>query len=198
MIAKLSTSRNQQSAKQKNDRTWLFVLLAVGAFFMFLIQRCTTSGPPPSDVMNEYTFQPEPRQPAVEPRKPIIDLGLSSGALPGSTTSAPVPTPEAASCASLQQFANYEYARRFRDGKLAELLSFSGFENQQVFSSAEGLLTCSGGSYIRRGASVERRCNNVVISYDTKSNTLTHNVQYRFLERGLVAQCSEVTRPASP
>jgi hypothetical protein len=197
MVAKLSANRNEQSAKQQIDRTWLFVLLAVGAFFLFLIQRCTTSRTPPLDARNQYTFQPEPRQPSTEPRPPSINLGLSSGALPNAATIAPLPTPQVASCASLQQFANFEYARRFRDGKLAELLSFSGFENQQVSISGEGLLTCRGGSYIRRGANVERRCNNVVISYDTKSNTLSHNVQYRFLERGLVAECSEVSSSAS-
>jgi hypothetical protein len=148
--------------------------------------------------MNDYTFQPAPRQSSAEARRPSIDLGASSGSLERARSSAPVPTAQAASCASLQQFANYEYARRYRDGKLAELLSFSGFEGQQVSTSAEGLLTCSGGEYTkRRGTSGSRNCRNVIISYDTSSNTLSYNVQYRYLETGLVAQCSQGTAAAT-
>lgn len=156
------------------------VAAAAVAVGLLLLRNTTPGVPPPG---GEFVFQPEPRQPIEQPQ---ITLPPSS--------SAPAPSPQAASCAGLQRFANYEYGRRFRDGKLAELLSFSGFDARQPIVSGEGVITCSGGEYLRRSAKAERSCRNVLITYDTRANTLSHNVQYRYLESGLVAQCSEGVR----
>lgn len=188
-------SQNGMAPVQANKRIPAKIkipLVLGGVVLAFaLVQKLTSPGVPPPEGMDDYTFQPEPRQTIEQPRRPTIDLGASSGALGSASSSAPAPSGRAASCASLQRFANYEYGRRFRNGKLTDLLSFSGFEAMQPSVSESGVITCSGGDYIRRGSKAERRCKNVIITYDTRSNTLSHNVQYRYLESGLVAQCSE-------
>ena len=166
-------------------------MLAGGALLFLLVQKLTSPDVPASDGMNDYTFQPEPRQAIEQPRRASLNLGASSGALGPSFATAPASSAQAVSCAWLQQFANYEYSRRFREGKLTDLLSFSGFEAMQPSISENGAIACSGGEYIRRGTKSQRSCRNVIISYDSGSNTLSHNVQYRYLETGLVAQCSE-------
>lgn len=183
--------------KRSSAKNKILLMLAGGGLLFLLVQKLTSPGAPPSDGINDYTFQPEPRQAMGESRQPALNLGASSGALGPLPASAPAPLPQAASCASLQQFANYEYSRRFRDGKLTDLLNFSGFETMQPSISEDGVITCNGGEYIRRGAKSERRCRNVIITYNTRTNTLSHNVQYRYLETGLVAQCSEEKLSAS-
>lgn len=181
----------KQSNKRNPEQVRIAALLVGGAFLILLVQKLTAPGVPPSDGMNDYTFQPEPRPAKGEDRKPAINLGVSSGALPSIPASAPAPRAQSASCSSLQQFANYEYGRRYSDGKLTDLLSFSGFEATQPSLNEEGVITCSGGEYVRMGPKSERSCKNVIITYDTRTNTLSHNVQYRYLESGLVAQCAE-------
>lgn len=177
--------------KRSSSKIRIPLTVAGGVLLLILVHRLTSPSEPTPEAENEYTFQPEPRQATDPPRLPSVNLGASSGALGPISGSAPAPLARAASCASLQQFANYEYDRRFRDGKLANLLRFSGFESLQPSISATGVITCSGGDYLRRSANSERTCKNVIITYDTRTNTLSHNVQYSFLEAGLTAQCSE-------
>ncbi|MFM7360785.1 MAG: hypothetical protein ACKO25_02980 [Cyanobium sp.] len=180
----------KRSSKRTPEKTRIAALLAGGTFLILLVQKLTAPDVAPSDGMNDYTFQPEPRMPMSDPSKPRFDLGASSGALGPSSAPPAVPAAQAASCASLQQFANYEYARRYRDGKVADLLRFSGFEDLQPTNGGDGVITCSGGEYIQKGQKGMRSCRNVVITYNTKTNTLSYNIQCRYLESGLVAQCS--------
>jgi hypothetical protein len=154
-----------------------------GALLIFVILRMSTPSPPPPSPDGEYTFQPEPR-------RPRLDLGASSGVLDGRGGSAPPPSLEAGSCASLQQFANFEYAKRYREGKVNDLMSFSGFDAADVFVSDGNILNCSGGEFLRKGPGGERLCRNVILSYDTGTNTLSYNIQYVYLERGLQPECT--------
>jgi hypothetical protein len=154
-----------------------------GALVIFVILRMATPSPPPPSQDGEYTFQPEPR-------RPKLDLGVSSGALDGRGSSALAPSLEAGSCASLQQFANFEYAKRYREGKVNDLITFSGFDAGDVFLSNGNTLNCSGGEFLRKGRDGERLCRNVILSYDTGSNTLSYNIQYVYLERGLQPECT--------
>jgi hypothetical protein len=155
----------------------------MGAVLALLLSRLLSPQAPQNPQQDEYTFQPEPR-------RAKIDLGGSSGALNGTGTGAAAPSQDSTSCASLQQFANYEYGKRFREGKLSEQISFSNFESADVFLSDGGTLNCAGGEYVRKGKSNQRSCKNVILSYDTRTNTLTYNVQYVYLERGLQPQCA--------
>lgn len=180
-----------QTDKRIPTKIKIPLMVAGGAILFVLVQRATSPDVTAPEGLNDYTFQPAPRKAIEPPRQPTINLGASSGALGPVSASAPAPSAQAASCASLQRFANFEYGRRFGDGKLADLLSFSGFESVQPSISEAGVITCSGGNYIRRSAKSERSCKNVIITYDTRTNTLSHNVQYRYLESGLVAQCTE-------
>lgn len=152
------------------------LLAAGGALLLLLGHRALTPEPPPPA---EFQFQPVPRPAELLP----VELPPSS--------SAPTPLAAAATCAGLQRFANYEHARGYQAGRLPELLRFSGFEAQRPTVSDAGMITCSGGEYVRRSTTAERHCRNVLITYDTRTNTLSHNVQYRYLEAGLVPQCSE-------
>jgi hypothetical protein len=154
-----------------------------GALLIFVVLRMATPAPPPPSQDGEYTFQPEPR-------RPKLDLGASSGVLGGQASTAPAPSLETGSCVSLQQFANFEYAKRFREGKLNDLMSFHGFEAADVFVSNGNTLNCSGGEFLRKGPGGQRVCRNVILSYDTGSNTLSYNIQYVYLERGLQPECS--------
>jgi hypothetical protein len=154
-----------------------------GVSLIFLLLRLATPAPPPANHDGDYTFQPEPR-------RPKIDLGASSGMLLGQPLAAPSPSLETGSCTSLQEFANFEYAKRHRQGKVADLLSFSGFAGADVFVTGSSTLNCSGGAFLRKGKSGSRACKNVILSYDTASNTLTYNIQYVYLERGLQPECT--------
>jgi hypothetical protein len=153
------------------------------ALLVFVILRMATPAPPPPSEDGEYTFQPQPR-------RPKIDLGASSGILSGRGVIAPPPSLETGSCDSLQQFANFEYAKRYREGKVNDLMIFSGFNTANVFISNGNTLNCSGGEFLRKGRDGERQCRNVILSYDTGSNTLSYNIQYVYLERGLQPDCS--------
>jgi hypothetical protein len=154
-----------------------------GALLIFVVLRMSTPSPPAPSQDGEYTFQPEPR-------RPKLDLGASSGVLDGRGTSAPPPSLEAGTCASLQQFANFEYAKRYREAKVNDLMTFSGFDAADVFVSDGNTLNCSGGEFLRKGRDGERQCRNVILSYDTASNTLSYNIQYVYLERGLQPECT--------
>ncbi len=154
-----------------------------GALLIFVLLRIATPTPPPPSQDGEYTFQPEPR-------RPKLDLGASSGVLQGQGGNAPAPALESGSCASLQQFANFEYAKRYREGKVNDLITFSGFDAADVFVSGGNTLNCSGGEFLRKGREGDRSCRNVILSYDTVSNTLSYNIQYVYLERGLQPECS--------
>lgn len=151
-------------------------LIAGGALLLLLGHRALTPEPPSPA---EFQFQPVPRQAERLP----VEIPSSS--------SAPMPSAAAATCAGLQRFANYEHARGYQAGRLPELLRFSGFEAQRPTVSDAGVITCSGGEYVRRSTTAERRCRNVLITYDTRTNTLSHSVQFLYLETGLVAQCSD-------
>jgi hypothetical protein len=147
------------------------------------VLRLLTPQVPEPGGTEDYTFQPEPR------RAPV-NLQQSSGALGSrSQGNAPAPSMQANSCRSLQQFANYEYERRYRQGKLSELMRFSGFEQAEIFITDGNKLNCAGGEFRRQGKGSERRCRNVILSYDTVTNTLTYNMQYVYLERGLQPEC---------
>lgn len=153
------------------------ILLISGGALLLLLGRqlMAPEVPPPA----EFQFQPVSRPAGRLP----VDLP--------SADSAPVPSAAAATCAGLQRFANYEHARGYQAGRLPELLRFSGFEAQRPTVSDAGVIACSGGEYVRRNTTAERRCRNVLITYDTRTNTLSHNVQYSYMESGLVAQCSD-------
>jgi hypothetical protein len=188
----------KRSGKRTPETTRIAALLAGGLFLILVVQKLTAPSVKPSDGMNEYTFQPEPRLPIPIPSQPKFDLGVSSGSLGPSSAAPAVPAAQAASCASLQQFANYEYARRFRDGKISDLLSFSGFEALQPSRGDDGVITCSGGESMQKGPQGKRNCRNAVIIYNAKTNTLSYNIQYRYLEGGLAPQCSEGAVASAP
>jgi hypothetical protein len=188
----------KRSSKRTSEKKWIVAMLAGSVFLILLVQKFTAPSVTPSDGLNEYTFQPEPRLPQSDPSKPKFDLGVSSGSLAPYSAAPAVPVAQAASCASLQQFANYEYARRYRDGKVSDLLRFSGFEVLQPTSGEDGVITCSGGESMQRGPQGKRNCRNAVIIYNTNTNTLSYNIQYRYLESGLVAQCSEGAVATTP
>jgi hypothetical protein len=154
-----------------------------GVLLLFLILKLSTPSAPPPSEDGEYTFQPEPR-PAP------ANLGASSGLLSQSPGSTPATATEAASCASLQQFANNEYAKRYRNGKLKDLMVFRGFEPGRPSFSAGDQLSCFGGEFIRKGSSGNILCKNVILTYNIKTNTLSYNMQYAYLERGLQPECS--------
>lgn len=163
--------------------SWILVTALAGGALIFVVLRLTSpSVPPPSS--DEYTFQPEPR------RVPI-NLQESSGGLSSRSGAPASPSAESASCDTLQQFANFEYEKRHREGKASELMVFRGFERQEVSVSDKGTLNCSGGSFERRGKDGSLTCNNVILSYNSRTNTLTYNIQYVYLARGLQPQCSD-------
>lgn len=164
--------------------SWIVVTAVVGGAIAFLALRLTSPSAPPSNPSEEYTFQPEPR------RVPI-NLQQSSGSLSGRSGGAAAPSAESANCDTLQQFANFEYEKRHREGKASDLMVFRDFEQQDITVAADGTLTCSGGAFERRGKEVTRTCNNVNLSYNSRTNTLTYNIQYIYLARGLQPQCSE-------
>jgi hypothetical protein len=172
------------TAEKRNQGkpSWGLVGILGSAALLFLVLRLLTPKAPDAGGPEEYTFQPEPRRPSV-------NLQRSSGALTGQG-SAPAPSFQANSCASLQQFANYEYERRYQQGKLSELMSFSGFEQTEMFITDQDTLNCAGGEFLRKGKSGDRSCRNVILSYDTGSNTLAYNIQYVYLERGLQPECA--------
>ena len=154
-----------------------------GAGLAFLIIRLFLPSVPPSSDDGEYTFQPELR-------RPKFNLGVSNGALGGLQSAAPVPSLETASCKTLQEFANYEYDKRYRKGKVADLMTFSGFDGADVFVTGRGTLNCSGGEFLRTGKRGKNTCKNIILSYDTATNTLSYNIQYLYLERGLQPECT--------
>lgn len=163
--------------------SWIVVTALAGGAVTFLVLRLTSPSLPPAAPSEEYTFQPEPR------RTPI-NLQESSGGL-SNRSGAASPASESANCDTLQQFANFEYEKRHRDGKVSELMIFRGFERQEISASDKGLLSCSGGSFERRGkGGTSLTCNNVILSYNSRTNTLTYNIQYVYLARGLQPQCS--------
>lgn len=174
----MMANKTDQSVSWKN-----LVPALGGVSLIFLILRLATPAPPSASDDGDYTFQPEPR-------RPKINLGASSGLLTGQPLAFPAPSLETGSCESLQQFANYEYAKRHRQGKVADLMTFSGFAGAEVFVTGSSTLNCSGGEFLRKGKSGSRACKNVILSYDTASNTLSYNVQYIYLERGLQPECS--------
>ncbi len=108
----------------------------------------------------------------------------------GQSGNAPPPSLERGSCASLQEFANFEYAKRHREGKLSDLMTFRGFSEADVSVSAGNILNCSGGEFLRKGSTGERLCKNVILSYDTRTNTLSYTIRYNYLERGLQPECT--------
>lgn len=171
------------TAEKRNQgkSSWVLVSTLAGGALLFFVLRLLTPQAPDAGGPEDYTFQPEPR-------RPPVNLQKSSGAL-GGQGSAPAPSLQASSCESLQQFANYEYERRYKQGKLSELMSFSGFEKAEMFITDEDTLNCAGGAFLRKGKNSERRCKNVILSYDTGSNTLAYNIQYVYLERGLQPEC---------
>ena len=168
--------------RSQGKASWGLVGVVGAAALLFLVLRWLTPQAPESGGPEDYTFQPEPR-------RPPVNLQKSSGALTGQG-SAPAPSFQSSSCASLQQFANYEYERRYQQGKLSELMSFSGFEKAEMFITDQDTVYCAGGEFLRKGKSGERRCKNVILSYDTGSNTLAYNIQYVYLERGLQPECA--------
>jgi hypothetical protein len=172
---------------EKRDQkkpSWIVVTAVAGGVLALVVLRLTSPSTPPPAPEEEYTFQPEPR-------RPPINLQQSSGGLSSRSAAAPVPSPQTANCNTLQDFANYEYEKRFRDGKVSELMVFSGFEQQEVSVSKTDTLNCSGGSFTRRGKNGSLTCDNVILSYDSRSNTLTYNLQYVYVARGLQPQCSD-------
>lgn len=164
--------------------SWIVVTALVGGAVAFLALRLTSPSVPPPTTGDDYTFQPEPR------RVPI-NLQESSGGLSSRSGGAAPPAAESANCDTLQQFANFEYEKRHREGKVSDLMVFRDFERQDVTVASDGTLTCSGGAFERRGKEVTRTCNNVILSYNSRTNTLTYNIQYVYLARGLQPQCSE-------
>lgn len=171
------------TAEKRNQgkTSWVLVGSLAGGALLFLVLRMLTPQVPDGGSPEDYTFQPEPR-------RPPVNLQKSSGALVGQA-SAPAASVQAGSCQSLQQFANYEYERRYRQGKLSELMIFSGFEQAEGYITDEKTLNCAGGEFLRKGRSGERRCKNVILSYNTGTNILTYNIQYVYLERGLQPEC---------
>jgi hypothetical protein len=171
------------TAEKRNQGkgSWVVVGTLAGGALLFLVLRLLTPQVPDAGGQEDYTFQPEPR-------RPPVNLQKSSGAL-GNQGSVAAPSVQSSSCESLQQFANYEYERRYQQGKLSELMIFSGFERAEMFITANDTLNCTGGEFVRQGKSGERRCKNVILSYDTGSNTLAYNIQYVYLERGLQPEC---------
>lgn len=163
--------------------SWMVVTALAGGAIVFLVLRLTSPSPPPVAPTEEYTFQPEPR------RAPI-NLQESSGGLSNRSGSAGGPASQSANCDTLQQFANAEYEKRHRDGKVSELMIFRDFERKEINVSDQGTFSCSGGSFERRGKSGSLSCNNVILSYNSRTNTLTYNIQYVYLARGLAPQCS--------
>ena len=163
--------------------SWIAVTALAGGVLVFLIVRLTSPSAPPAPT-EEYTFQPEPRRPA-------INLQESGGGLSGRSGGPPAPSAQTPSCNTLQDFANFEYEKRHREGKVSELMVFQGFEREEVSISDKGTLNCSGGSFVRRGKNGSLTCNNVILSYNTLSNTLTYNIQYVYLARGLQPQCAD-------
>ena len=151
--------------------SWIVVTALAGGALVFLVVRLTSPSAPPAPT-EEYTFQPEPRRPA-------INLQESSGGLSGRSGGPPAPSAQTPSCNTLQDFANFE------------LIVFQGFEREEVSISDKGTLNCSGGSFVRRGKNGSLTCNNVILSYNTLSNTLTYNIQYVYLAHGLQPQCDD-------
>lgn len=167
----------------QNKPTLIAVTALAGGALVFLIARLMSPPPPPAPT-EEYTFPPEPR------RAPI-NLQESSGGLSGRSGAAPAPSTQTPNCNTLQDFANFEYEKRHREGKVSELIVFQGFEREEAKISDKGTLNCSGGSFVRRGKNGSLTCKNVILSYNTLSNTLTYNIQYVYLARGLQPQCSD-------
>ena len=167
----------------KNPSRILVAALA-GGVLVFLIARLTIPSAPPAGPTEEYTFQPEPR------RAPI-NLQESSGGLSGRGSGGSAPSGQAASCANLQEFANYEYEKRYRSGKVSELMVFRGFERLEASLDKGETISCSGGSFVRRGNKGSLTCDNVILNYNTRTNTLSYNIQYVYLARGLQPQCSQ-------
>lgn len=172
---------------EKRDQkkpSWIVVTAIAGGVLALIVMRLTSPSAPPPAPQEEYTFQPEPR-------RPPINLQQSSGGLSSRSAMAPVPSLQSANCKTLQDFANYEYEKRFREGKVSDLMVFSGFEQQEVSITKNDILTCSGGSFLRRGKNGSLTCDNAILSYDSRSNTLTYNLLYAYVARGLQPQCSD-------
>jgi hypothetical protein len=177
----MTANKNEPAVSWKNLAP---VLVVIGV--IFLIIRFTTPAPPPPSDDGEYTFQPEPR-------RSKIDLGASSGALSGQPGASPVPALGTGRCQDLQDFANHEYAKRYQQGKVADLMIFRGFEGAAMSITGASTLSCSGGEFLRKGRDSTRHCKNAVLTYDTEKNVLSYNLQYAYLERGLNPDCT-VTR----
>ena len=163
----------------------LAVLVAAlaGGVLVFLFVRLTSPSTPKPEAAEEYTFQPEPR------RAPI-NLQESSGGLSGRGGAGTTPSAQTASCASLQDFANQEYEKRQRSGKVSDLIVFKGFERLEANLNNADVVSCSGGSMERRSDQGSLTCENVILNYNTRTNTLSYNIQYVYLARGLQPECS--------